>query len=228
MLEEIAPVPQPERSRRAAAELHELFLTCRPPDRPAHGRDCTAPSRPPTDDPAFAAEPITEEDLEALAAARQAQAERAFTSLEQRRAGTDRDAWRAEIDERCWRRTTPSSRDRVACTGVPTALVKTRLHGDYHLGQVLVAKNDSCIIDFEGEPAARSTSGAPSLAAEGRRRHAAVVRLRGLGRGEALRPRRCRARQIVRSGRWHGATGAGRASLTAIARPSGLPELARG
>jgi maltose alpha-D-glucosyltransferase/alpha-amylase len=33
------------------------------------------------------------------------------------------------------------------------AASKTRIHGDYHLGQVLVAKNDFYIIDFEGEPA---------------------------------------------------------------------------
>ncbi|WP_022948254.1 maltose alpha-D-glucosyltransferase [Methylohalobius crimeensis] len=31
-------------------------------------------------------------------------------------------------------------------------LVKTRYHGDYHLGQVLVCGNDFVIIDFEGEP----------------------------------------------------------------------------
>jgi maltose alpha-D-glucosyltransferase/alpha-amylase len=30
---------------------------------------------------------------------------------------------------------------------------KTRFHGDFHLGQVLVVKNDFFIVDFEGEPA---------------------------------------------------------------------------
>ncbi len=31
--------------------------------------------------------------------------------------------------------------------------LKTRLHGDFHLGQVLVAQGDAVIVDFEGEPA---------------------------------------------------------------------------
>ena len=43
--------------------------------------------------------------------------------------------------------------DRLAAA-LPATIdaAKTRLHGDYHLGQVLVAKNDFYILDFEGEP----------------------------------------------------------------------------
>jgi len=40
-----------------------------------------------------------------------------------------------------------------ACAMPAGACLKTRYHGDYHLGQVLVSNNDFVIIDFGGEPA---------------------------------------------------------------------------
>jgi len=42
---------------------------------------------------------------------------------------------------------------RFVGEGGSGAALKSRYHGDYHLGQVLVKDNDFVIIDFEGEPA---------------------------------------------------------------------------
>jgi maltose alpha-D-glucosyltransferase/alpha-amylase len=43
---------------------------------------------------------------------------------------------------------------RIDAQRIPQAVtLKTRQHGDYHLGQVLVSRNDFIITDFEGEPA---------------------------------------------------------------------------
>jgi maltose alpha-D-glucosyltransferase/alpha-amylase len=39
-----------------------------------------------------------------------------------------------------------------ACAKATAQGMKIRIHGDYHLGQVLVTRNDFVIIDFEGEP----------------------------------------------------------------------------
>jgi maltose alpha-D-glucosyltransferase/alpha-amylase len=51
-----------------------------------------------------------------------------------------------------------AARDRLMAridefTSEAPAMLKTRIHGDYHLAQVLLTRNDFVIVDFEGEPA---------------------------------------------------------------------------
>jgi maltose alpha-D-glucosyltransferase/alpha-amylase len=105
----------------------------------------------PTEDPAFIAEPITRADLRAWQRAVRHQADAAFKALGQARprlADDDRELVEALLARRA------ACHARIeALTEAAISAAKTRIHGDYHLGQVLVAQNDFYILDFEGEPA---------------------------------------------------------------------------
>jgi maltose alpha-D-glucosyltransferase / alpha-amylase len=131
-------------------------------------------------DPAFAPEPVAREDLAALERRMRASLDRVCAKL-----GGQGDllARRAELEAKI---------ERVSELP-PGAFEKTRCHGDYHLGQVLVDStgSDFLIIDFEGEPAApldeRRAKAPPQKDVAGMIRsfdYAAHAAARELGRGE--------------------------------------------
>jgi maltose alpha-D-glucosyltransferase/alpha-amylase len=105
----------------------------------------------PTDDPAFSPEPIAAADVAAWGAATRAAAETTLTLLASR---LPQLSAAAAADAQALLARRESLLRRIAnCTATVPHGLKTRRHGDYHLGQVLLKRNDFVIVDFEGEPA---------------------------------------------------------------------------
>jgi maltose alpha-D-glucosyltransferase / alpha-amylase len=102
------------------------------------------------DVPDFKPEPITPLDVSKWTQDVLRRAQRAFGKLERHRAGT-KPAERSLIDQILAQEALLPAHLRGL---LPESIdaVKIRHHGDFHLGQMLIVKDDVVILDFEGEP----------------------------------------------------------------------------
>ena len=98
----------------------------------------------------FRPEPTKPDDVKLWSADVIARANRVFDELKQRR-DTVRESDRLLIDQLLTQRS--ALPDRLAAL-LPETIdsLNIRHHGDFHLGQMLIVKDDIFIIDFEGEP----------------------------------------------------------------------------
>jgi glycogen operon protein len=104
----------------------------------------------PTDDDAFRSEPVGAEDLARWGSDATAMLDRVLHALPSAQSSLDADGTALAT---ALRRDQDKVVDRVrTLLAFETSSVKTRHHGDYHLGQVLVRDHDAVIVDFEGEP----------------------------------------------------------------------------
>jgi len=105
----------------------------------------------PSGDPAFEPEAVTQSDLEAWYERARSTARSGLDSLERLLEAAPLEQQTAargllgRRHEALARLETPSLGSLELC--------KTRYHGDFHLGQVLLVGDDFAIVDFEGEPA---------------------------------------------------------------------------
>ena len=105
----------------------------------------------PTGDPAFDPEPMTPQDFVKWRDEVLTHAQRTLDRLVKSRDPSPL-PMQPHIDELLLAQTALFTRIR-ALDCVAAGLLRTRYHGNLHLGQVLVAENDFVIIDFEGDPA---------------------------------------------------------------------------
>ena len=105
----------------------------------------------PSDDPAFAPEPASEKDFARWREHALEEVQRACTMMEAAKPGTEAHTRRLAEELQARRAALLAS---VRSLGHADGAIKTRIHGDFHLGQVLVSSGDAYIVDFEGEPLA--------------------------------------------------------------------------
>jgi maltose alpha-D-glucosyltransferase/alpha-amylase len=102
------------------------------------------------DIPDFAPEPVTAADLKDWSGRTLERAQRIFEELARRRHGLS-EADRASVDMLlAYQERFPAFLNSLLPENIN--VMKIRHHGDFHLGQMLMVKDDVFIIDFEGEP----------------------------------------------------------------------------
>ncbi len=99
-----------------------------------------------TDNPAFTPEPIMAADVANWVAEAREQAHETLGRLKQKTGGSPL------IQDVLAREQAMEDAIGKLFDGLTVTGIKTRVHGDYHLGQILVAESDVVIVDFEGEP----------------------------------------------------------------------------
>jgi maltose alpha-D-glucosyltransferase/alpha-amylase len=105
----------------------------------------------PTDNAAFAPARATPEDVAAWVERASGLLDRALDAIAQRKPWDDE---HAEATAKALLARSESLAEALRSLGRSgEGALMTRIHGDFHLGQVLVASGDAYIIDFEGEPA---------------------------------------------------------------------------